>query len=113
MIKKIIQKLNKKIISQKLDSDLKIKKTDLINLSIYKKEYLNDSILSHLNLKQLKEFKNLIPVYPNIDKYPKAFNFYEDLHIYFLLHKFNYFKYSVYPDYINNLKNKNTKKFSI
>ena len=32
------------------------------------------------------------------------------IYIYFLLHKYNYFEYSVYPDYINNLKNKNTKK---
>ena len=58
--------------------------TALFNLSIYKKEYLDESILSHGNLKQFKEFKNLIPEYPNIDKYPKSFNFYEDLHIFFI-----------------------------
>lgn len=47
-----------------------------------------------------------MPNYPHVDK---DYNYYADIHQYYLVKKKNVANKSFYPDYINNIKDKNQK----
>ena len=47
-----------------------------------------------------------IPKYPNVENYYEGYNYYADIHQYYLLKKKNIANLCLYLDYINNIKNK-------
>ena len=88
------------------------------NINKFKSKYFkNDYKVNNSEAKEIEfietkkvKYDASIPKYPNFENYFEGYNYYEDIHQYYLLKKKNIENHCLYPDYINNIKNKEQSK---
>ena len=79
----------------------------------FKNDYkVNNSEAKEIEFIETKKVKYdaSIPKYSNFENYYEEYNYYADIHQYYLLKKKNIANLCLYPDYINNIKNKEQRK---